>query len=876
MKIQALVAAVIPDAPGSAIDPNELQDLIDASDWDGVNARSAESRAVSSRDGAAGAPQARRTTLLDRLYSVARDSEEDFDPVAATKAAAALCLSQHNHVLSPLDQSEAGQAAIGGVFVEDGMLHLWGINQLDPSQPVDLGLVVDGRRIFDARTDPTTGRVAFAATRLHGRHRSLGFELDGTVIPGPAFTALSFWKDPDALNELADHLADMVNRTGYLGARYTAKCHLPKTMARLDAAGDDKVKGRIPEFVRYMANRYDCDTKNLVGYQGTAQWIISDVMEYADRRSIFCMTNEIHEALSEGVFNKRALKNDVSLALFSFWRRHYQHIDIFSDEGLRKVQYKFATAPFISDKNNQLLISKALKERLSAVVDAYRSRALPWSWYWLFRHEDEGTTHKMMEAGYAVTLSFKEVLADLIEQNRCSFNPRNWMSYWGSTPQEVAGHFTRFDLALISLLNGRAVPEELIAERGPEVLRRQLIDQVYSRSPRLAAISAVAQDLASAPEAEPAIERIDLVVIGHANATGLGRNLNMFVEALSGFDPLVFNADDGQCVNPEGRYREDMNLRARVVVLCVNADRAPEMIARFASICEDAHIIGFYLWETDTPPETHLLGANAVDEIWAPSDFVADGYRKITSTPISNIRKGLAHPPARVFSPFLDRFRRSPSELIFLSLAEFGSSIVRKNPLSVVKAFQQAFAEGDEEVRLLLKMREIDPGHWSNFDGYWEEVEERITGDSRIEIVEGNLTDAEYWSLIDSSDVFVALHRAEGFGYGIADAMMLGKPVIVSDYSGTTDFCEADNAFLIDVDVVPTPPEQMRSKSYVGHWASPRVDQAAAAMRAILTDREAAKARALKGQARIFADYSFDDWRSGLSTRIRDQLARQG
>ncbi len=870
MKIQALVAAVIPDASGSAIDPHELQDLIDAADWDGVNARSLESRAASSRDGALVAP-ARRTVLLDRLYSVARDAEDDFDPADTAKAAAALCLSQHNHVLAPLDEP-----AIGGVFVEDGMLHLWGINQLDPALPVDLALVIDGRRIFDARTDPATGRIAFAATRLHGRHRSLGFELDGTVIPGPAFTALSFWKDPDALNELADHLADMVARTDYLGARYTAKCDLPKTMARLDVAKDaDKVKGRIPEFVRYMANRYDCDTKNLVGYQGTAQWIISDVMEYADRRSIFCMTNEIHEALSEGVFNKRALKNDVSLALFSFWRRHYQHIDIFSDEGLRKVQYKFATAPFISDKNNQLLISKALKERLSAVVDAYRSRALPWSWYWLFRHEDEGTTHKMMEAGYALTLSFKEVLADLVEQNRCSFNPRNWMSYWGSTPQEVAGHFTRFDLALISLLNGRAVPEELIAERGPDMLRRQLIDRVYSRSPRLAGISAVAPELAAAPAAAPAIDYIDLVVIGHANATGLGRNLNMFVEALSQFDPLVFNADDGQCVNPEGRWREDMNLRARVVVLCVNADRAPEMIARFASICEDAHIIGFYLWETDTPPETHLLGANAVDEIWAPSGFVADGYRKITSTPISNIRKGLAHPPSRVFSPFLDRFRRSPSELIFLTLAEFGSSIVRKNPLSVVKAFQQAFAEGDEEVRLLLKMREIDPGHWSNFDGYWEEVEERITGDSRIEIVEGNLTDAEYWSLIDSSDVFVALHRAEGFGYGIADAMMLGKPVIVSDYSGTQDFCTADNAFLVDVDVVPTPPEQMRSKSYVGHWASPRVDQAAAAMRAILDDREAAKARALRGQARIFSDYRFEDWQSGLVTRIRDQLARQ-
>lgn len=868
MKIQALVAAVIPDTSGSAIDSHELQDLIDAADWDGVSARS-----QLSQGGSGAASQTRRTILLDRLHGVARDSGEDFDPVETAKAAAALCLSQHNHVLSPLDQP-----AIGGVFVEDGMLHLWGINQYDPAEPVDLALVIDGKTVFDARTDPESGRLAFAATRLHARHRSLAFNLDGTIIPGPAFTGLAFWKDPDALHELAGHVTDMIGNYGYLGARYKAKSHLPNTMARLDASPGDsageKIKGRVPEFLRYMANKYDCDTKNLVGYYGTSQWIISDIMEYADRRSIFCMTNEIAEALSEGVFNKRALKNDVSLGLFAFWRRHYQHIDIFSDEGLRKIQYKFATAPFISDKNNQLLITKSLKERLSQVVDAYRSRAVPWSWYWLFRHEDEGITHKMMDTGYALTLSFKEVLADLVEDNRCSFNPRNWMSFWGSTPHEVAGNFSRFDLALISLLNGRAVPEELIAERGPEVLRQQLVDAVYARAPKLAAISAAAPELATAVEDDPAIQHIDLVIVGHANATGLGRNLNMFVEALADLDPLVFNADDGQCVNPEGRYREDMNLRAKVVLLCVNADRAPEMIARFASICEDAHIIGFYLWETDTPPETHLLGCNAVDEIWAPSGFVADGYRKITATPITNIKKGLEHPPSRVFSPFLERFRRSPSELIFLSLAEFGSSIVRKNPLSVVKAFQQAFADSDDEVRLLLKMREIDPAHWSNFDGYWEEVEERITGDSRIEIVEGNLTDAEYWSLIDSSDVFVALHRAEGFGYGIADAMMLGKPVIVSDYSGTQDFCDADNSFLVDVDVTPTPPEQMRSKSYVGHWASPRVDQAATAMRAIVADHDAAKARALKGQARIFADYDFGAWSQGLAGRIRTHLAK--
>lgn len=862
MKIQALVAAMIPGTSDPTVSSHELQDLIDAADWGGVNAR-----AFLSPGGADVTPQTRRTALVDKLHDLARDSDEAFDPVATAKAAAGLCLSLHNYVLSALDQP-----SIGGVFVEDEMLHLWGINQLDPARPVELSLVIDGRKIFEGHTDPSTGQLVFAGTRLHTRHRSLVFGIDGASVPGPAFTGLSFWKDEETLGELSGHLADMIASYDYLGARYKTKGDLPNVMRRLDSSDGEKLKGRISEFVRYLANKYDHDTKNLVGYCGTSQWIISEIMEYADRRSIFCMTNEIIEALSEGVFNKKSLKNDVSLGLFAFWRRHYQHIDIFSDEGLRKVQYKFATAPFIADKNNQLLITKALKERLSQVADAYRSRSLPWSWYWLFRHEDEGITHKLMDTGYAQTQSFKEVIADLIEDNRCSFNPRNWMSYWASTPHEVDGNFSRFDLALLSILNGRSAPEALIAERGAVALRQQLVDGVYARAPKLAAISAAAPDLAASATAAPAITHLDLAIIGHANATGLGRNLNMFVEALFAFDPLVFNADDGQCVNPEDRYREDMNLRARVVILCVNADRAPEMIARFASICEDAHIIGFYLWETDTPPETHLLGANAVDEIWAPTTFVAEGYRKITSTPIVNIRKGLVQPPNLVFSPFLERFRRSPSEVIFLALAEFGSSIVRKNPLAVVKAFQQAFADSGDEVRLLLKMREIDPSHWSNFDGYWEEVEERITGDPRIEIVEGHLTDAEYWSLIESSDVFVALHRAEGFGYGIADAMMLGKPVIVSDYSGTQDFCDAENAFLVGVDTTPAPPEQMRSKSYVGHWASPHVAEAAAAMRAVVRDREGALAKAGKGQQRIFGDYAFDAWSKGLSERIRSHL----
>jgi glycosyltransferase involved in cell wall biosynthesis len=812
-----------------------------------------------------------RSALIEELPRLALAGGDSFDPGIAANQAIEILLRAHNYILIAPEESVAG-----GVFIDGDRFHLWGVNRVNPAKPVDVALSIDGRKVCEGKTDPAAGQLVVSTSRGPVKHRAAELAVGDARATAGAFTGLSFWRDEASVNGLLAFIMSKIDNYEYLGSRYRAKSHLPKTMMRLDSSATKTAKGQISEFVRYMANKYEFDTKKLAGYYGAAQWVISEIMEYPERRGIFCMTNEINEALSEGVFNRRALKSDVSLGLFAFWRRHYQHVDIFTDEGLRKIQYKFATAPFISDKNNQLLISASLKERLSQVADAYRSRALPWSWYWLYRHEDEGGTSKMLDHAYAVTLSFKEVIADLVEDNRCSFNPRNWMSYWGSAPHDVDGNFSRFDLALISLLNKGALPEALIAERGASALRQQLIEQVYARAPKLAAISVCSPELAALPTPDTGIGMIDLVIVGHANATGLGRNLNMFASALAAFDPLIFNADDGQCINPEGRYRPDMNIRARVALLCVNADRTPEMVARFASILEDAHIIGFYLWETDTPPETHLLGANAVDEIWAPTDFVVDGYRKITSRPIVNIKKGLAKPPNRAFSPFLERFRRTSGEVIFLTLAEFGSSIVRKNPLAVVHAFQLAFADKADDVRLLLKMREIDPSHWSNFDGYWEEIEDRIAGDPRISVIEGNLTDAEYWSLIDSSDVFVSLHRAEGFGYGIADAMMLAKPVIVSDYSGSRDFCNADNAFPVPVDETPVPPEQMRSKAYVGNWANPRIKEAAEAMRSIVRDRQTAIEKGRRARDRIFSDYSFSAWSDDLSSRIRSHLPTGG
>ena len=420
------------------------------------------------------------------------------------------------------------------------------------------------------------------------------------------------------------------------------------------------------------------------------------------------------------------------------------------------------------------------------------------------------------------------------------------------------------------MLEPATAPGALVAEQGAEVWRPRLYDAFYRAMPGLTALSLACPP---APVPDDDLPRCDLAIIGHVNGSGLARNMAMFVDALAPCNPLVFDVQTGRCMGDE--KPDAALLRARVVLLCVNADRAPEVIARFAPLCAEAHVIGFFLWETDHPPDLHRFGALAVDEIWTPLQFVADAYRQITDVPVSLVGKGLRPPPPARWQRLARRFRRDGA-FTFLHVADFRSSIVRKNPLDTVRAFRAAFDADNANVRLVLKLREIDRAHWSNFEGHWDEAEALAAGDPRIEMLVGDISNDEYRALLGACDAIVSLHRGEGFCYPVADAMMLGRPVIVTDYSGTRDFCNADTAFLVEADVVPTPPGHMRCATPIGHWALPRLDSAVAAMRAVVARRADAAARAAAGQARIASQYDFSAWRDGLLARLAPYLATRG
>jgi glycosyltransferase involved in cell wall biosynthesis len=170
---------------------------------------------------------------------------------------------------------------------------------------------------------------------------------------------------------------------------------------------------------------------------------------------------------------------------------------------------------------------------------------------------------------------------------------------------------------------------------------------------------------------------------------------------------------------------------------------------------------------------------------------------------------------------------------IFLFMFDMQSFIERKNPQAVIAAFRSAFPDGHEMARLVIKIQNgaHDPASLAALRA--------SASDPRIEFRDATLERTEVLRLISCADAFVSLHRAEGFGRGPAEAMALGKPVILTDYSGTRDFADADNALLVPCTLVPIRPDQ-----YVGvegqSWAEPDIEAAAAHMRWVHQHREQA------------------------------------
>jgi len=262
---------------------------------------------------------------------------------------------------------------------------------------------------------------------------------------------------------------------------------------------------------------------------------------------------------------------------------------------------------------------------------------------------------------------------------------------------------------------------------------------------------------------------------------------------------------------------------------------------------EDRHVIGLWWWEVAAVPARWLRAFDLVDEVWAGSRFVADAFAAVAPVPVVHVPMPVPEPV--ISAAGRDALGLPQNRFLFGLVYDYASVAARKNPLGLIEAFVRAF--GDEaEVGLVLKT--LGGERWP---AEHATVLAAAGAHANIAVLDAHLPTEDKNALIRELDCYVSLHRSEGFGLTIAEAMLLETPVIASDYGGSRDFVTAFNSLPVDVRMAPIGPGNDPYPAD-GEWAEPDLDHAAACMRAVLADRAGAQARAQRARAEVVAHHA--------------------
>lgn len=257
------------------------------------------------------------------------------------------------------------------------------------------------------------------------------------------------------------------------------------------------------------------------------------------------------------------------------------------------------------------------------------------------------------------------------------------------------------------------------------------------------------------------------------------------------------------------------------------------------------YLIGQMPWEFASWPPAQVPVLHLLHEAWCLSTFIQKAL-SVCPIPIRWMPRPVAYEP----QPALNRasFGLTEETYIFLFMWDGLSYSSRKNPEAVVGAFKEAFEPAVRDVRLLLKTQH------SFFDKCGDNWRAAVGNDDRIQIMEASLTQQQIWGLYAACDAYVALHRSEGFGLSLAEAMLAEKPVIASAYSGNLDFCTHETALCVPGTQVPVPPRAY-PLAEGQKWFDADISKAAIFMRYCYENRHKAAVLARAGHDYIQKHY---------------------
>lgn len=321
---------------------------------------------------------------------------------------------------------------------------------------------------------------------------------------------------------------------------------------------------------------------------------------------------------------------------------------------------------------------------------------------------------------------------------------------------------------------------------------------------------------------------------------GLGTAARSLLAALEAaeipFNTMLFEGTANRQTHPFAHHQADTGL-PDINIICVNADKIASLAETNPALWHGRYTIGLWFWEVEDFPAWAHGAFNYVDEVWVASEFMRETFRKVSPKPVFKCKLPVLRPEV---DQSLSRADLGlPDRFLYLFSFDFLSVLERKNPVGLMEAFKRAF-KPDEGPVLVIKT--------INGEKRMLEMEKlRYAARGRPDIIlkDGYLSPVETGTLTALADCYVSLHRSEGFGLTIAEAMALSKPTIATAYSGNLEFMTEENSYLcpsqrakVGPDHEPYPAES--------NWSEPDLEEAGRLLCHVYERREEAGARGVR------------------------------
>lgn len=342
-------------------------------------------------------------------------------------------------------------------------------------------------------------------------------------------------------------------------------------------------------------------------------------------------------------------------------------------------------------------------------------------------------------------------------------------------------------------------------------------------------------------------------LIGYSRSeTGMGESCRLAAKAIetAGLPLGVLHVGLNNLVNIDISWvhKEIPEPQFKTNLFHINAPEMPLVTERFGEALFHGRLnIGYWAWELPEFPDEYLHGLQRLDEVWVPSKFVGDSIAAKSNVPTVVIPHGIhieelpEHLNRQSFGLPSDRF-------LFLCMYDSYSMKARKNPHAVIEAFRMLTSSHRVPAELVVKINHPNPEETNALN-------EQLEGLPNVTIIDKVLTRTEAKALIRAADCFVSLHRSEGFGLPLAEAMFLGKPVIGTNWSGNTDFMNPSNSGAVNFRLVNVGQDYGPYKAHQ-IWADPDIEHAADLMSRMVLDVKWRELIAGRGRETIRSHFS--------------------